>query len=367
VDGFHSYAWDADGNMLTVDSIGLTYDAFDRMVEQNSGGSYTQLVYGPKGNKLALMNGQTLYRGRVPMPGGVLAIYWSNPLTLVRYWNPNWQGSVPAITSANRTIAGDEAYAPYGEQYAVNGAPSSFTGEWAATEPDLYDFLYREYSNVGRWQSPDPAGLAAVDPSNPQSWNRYAYVLNNPLALVDPLGLERCVPGVPGYEDDCPNLGGGDDGDGGGGWGGWFGGPGGQYAPLVDSPSAPDGTPGSAGGTAKKQTPQQKYQSCMSDFKNSTLGKVVSFGSLVSFLDDFKATAESWMEVALVKGGYVKIMELGGQYAAGPAEVTPVTTVAAPALVYTGAAAVSAATLVDLSMRSTCTSLAYGVPPFTGN
>jgi hypothetical protein len=28
-----------------------------------------------------------------------------------------------------------------------------------------------------------------VDPRNPQSWNRYAYVLNNPLALVDPLGL----------------------------------------------------------------------------------------------------------------------------------------------------------------------------------
>jgi len=40
--------------------------------------------------------------------------------------------------------------------------------------------------------SPDPAGLQASDPSNPQSWNRYAYVLNNPLSMVDPLGLE-CV------------------------------------------------------------------------------------------------------------------------------------------------------------------------------
>jgi hypothetical protein len=36
---------------------------------------------------------------------------------------------------------------------------------------------------------PDPAGLAAVDLTNPQTWNRYAYVGNNPLGNVDPLGL----------------------------------------------------------------------------------------------------------------------------------------------------------------------------------
>ncbi len=50
--------------------------------------------------------------------------------------------------------------------------------------------MYREYSSgQGRWISPDPAGLAAVSLTNPQSWNRYAYVANNPLALTDPLGL----------------------------------------------------------------------------------------------------------------------------------------------------------------------------------
>jgi uncharacterized protein RhaS with RHS repeats len=41
----------------------------------------------------------------------------------------------------------------------------------------------------GRWISPDPAGLIAVDPANPQTWNRYAYVANNPMSAVDPTGL----------------------------------------------------------------------------------------------------------------------------------------------------------------------------------
>ena len=42
----------------------------------------------------------------------------------------------------------------------------------------------------GRWISPDPLGVGAVDITTPQSWNRYAYVLNNPLIFTDPLGLQ---------------------------------------------------------------------------------------------------------------------------------------------------------------------------------
>jgi RHS repeat-associated protein len=54
----------------------------------------------------------------------------------------------------------------------------------------MYDFLFRQHaSSQGRWLVPDPAGLAAVDPTNPQTWNRYAYVGNNPVGEVDPSGL----------------------------------------------------------------------------------------------------------------------------------------------------------------------------------
>ena len=45
---------------------------------------------------------------------------------------------------------------------------------------------------MGWFTSPDPSGAAFSDPSNPQSWNMYAYVQNNPLVAVDPDGLD-CV------------------------------------------------------------------------------------------------------------------------------------------------------------------------------
>jgi RHS repeat-associated protein len=63
----------------------------------------------------------------------------------------------------------------------------------SATVDSMVSIPFRKYNPYqGRWISPDPGGLSVVDPSNPQSWNRYAYVLNNPLAFKDPLGL-YCV------------------------------------------------------------------------------------------------------------------------------------------------------------------------------
>jgi RHS repeat-associated protein len=56
------------------------------------------------------------------------------------------------------------------------------------TASNLYDFPAREYGIQGRWASPDPAGLSAVNPLVPQSWNRYAYTQNSPMNAIDPTG-----------------------------------------------------------------------------------------------------------------------------------------------------------------------------------
>ncbi|MGA6980346.1 MAG: RHS repeat-associated core domain-containing protein, partial [Candidatus Sulfotelmatobacter sp.] len=93
----------------------------------------------------------------------------------------------------DQTVVNDTAYSPYGDIYD-NTASSNldFTGQFQDTQSGLYDFQAREYSTVGRWISPDPAGLNAADITDPQSWNRYAYVSNRPLYTVDPTGLGQC-------------------------------------------------------------------------------------------------------------------------------------------------------------------------------
>jgi RHS repeat-associated protein len=137
------------------------------------------------------MNRQVTVNVFMPLPGGEQATYTSQT---IRFRHYDWQGSARLESNMTEHEYGDIAYAPFGESYAILNTPyPSFTGQQQDTISGLYDFLYREYSAAeGRWISPDPAGVGAANPANPQSWNRYAYVINSPLAMTDPLGLADC-------------------------------------------------------------------------------------------------------------------------------------------------------------------------------
>ena len=79
-----------------------------------------------------------------------------------------------------------------GEVYKNFGstANNDFTGDTQDAISGTYDTVNRELNpSQGRWLSPDPAGLGVADSTNPQTWNRYTYVGNDPLRYVDPLGL----------------------------------------------------------------------------------------------------------------------------------------------------------------------------------
>ena len=53
----------------------------------------------------------------------------------------------------------------------------------------LYQIMFARYysSSLGRFMAVDPGSDTALE--YPQSWNKYTYVRNNPLAFVDPTGM----------------------------------------------------------------------------------------------------------------------------------------------------------------------------------
>jgi len=90
---------------------------------------------------------------------------------------------------------GDCTSGPYGDFEGCPPTPTEhlFTGKERDTESGNDYFGARYYASaLGRFMSPDPSGLLAQRPDDPQSWNLYAYVRNNPLVLIDPSGLD-CV------------------------------------------------------------------------------------------------------------------------------------------------------------------------------
>ena len=110
------------------------------------------------------------------------------------YFNRTDNLGTPRVsTDYTGAVKRTETMGPFGDGFTESYAGLDFTGFAGGVwdqENNGDHFGAREYAKTqGRWLTPDPAGLAAVDPSNPQTWNRYAYVRNNPVSGVDPTGL----------------------------------------------------------------------------------------------------------------------------------------------------------------------------------
>jgi RHS repeat-associated protein len=175
------------------------YDAGGNRVEKIVGANVTTYVYNAFGQ--------------------VAAEYETAPQTMGRepgrfFRTTDHLGSTRLVTRADGTVKTRRDFFPFGEEildtyatrqsvtdlqpdstqastYKLFGSPNEFsqqfTGQRRDEESGLDYFLARYHSGeLGRFTTPDPVGGSKA---NPQSMNQYAYVLNNPLAYVDPTGL----------------------------------------------------------------------------------------------------------------------------------------------------------------------------------
>ena len=115
------------------------------------------------------------------------------------------QGSISGITNSAGQVVINESFHPDGQRRN----PSTWTDPIAGSDvttiqgisPRGYTFKETlEYMNLidfggrvedvftGRFLSADPY---IPDPTDPQSYNRYSYTINNPLTYTDPSGFDR--------------------------------------------------------------------------------------------------------------------------------------------------------------------------------
>jgi RHS repeat-associated protein len=113
--------------------------------------------------------------------------------TEVTYLHTDHLGTVSIATNASAQVLARTLNLPYGGVRWSSGAMPTdyaFTGQKENTYVKLIQMGARWYDpEVGRWISPD---TIVPDPANPQTLNRLAYALNNPLRYIDPTGHEGC-------------------------------------------------------------------------------------------------------------------------------------------------------------------------------
>jgi RHS repeat-associated protein len=111
--------------------------------------------------------------------------------TTVSYYHLDALGSVRAVTDAQGAVVRLHDYLPFGEEYqgVPGGDARRFTGKERDAETGLDYFSARYYAQArGRFLSVDPVLDVDEALTDPQRWNRYAYVRNSPLAYIDPDG-----------------------------------------------------------------------------------------------------------------------------------------------------------------------------------
>ncbi|MGI8543068.1 MAG: RHS repeat domain-containing protein [Aridibacter sp.] len=219
------YSYDLSGNVIN-DAEGRTfiYDGENKQKEVKNSSNITVGTYFYDGDgkriKKVTASEEIVF---VYDAGGKLVAEYSSltPQTTptTRYLTSDHLGSPRIITDGSGAVLSRRDFAPFGEEL-YTGTGNRQTGHGYSygdstsqkftsyerdneTELDFAEARMHNY-NLGRFTSPDPYKIVVESKlekdeekaklkldsylSQPQQWNRYTYVINNPLKIVDPTG-----------------------------------------------------------------------------------------------------------------------------------------------------------------------------------
>jgi RHS repeat-associated protein len=201
-----AYSYDAENHLISTAGVTYTYDGDGKRVEKSTGGTVTKIYwYDPSGQVLDETDGtgsmtNSSFNEYVFFGGQRIARRDSS--NDAYYYFADHLGTSRTIAQilagqSTATLCYDADFYPFGGERTpiVNTCSQNykFTGKERDSESGLDNFGERYFgSSLGRFMRPDPSNVGGdiVDSENPQAWNMYSYVLNNPLNAVDADGLD---------------------------------------------------------------------------------------------------------------------------------------------------------------------------------
>jgi RHS repeat-associated protein len=192
-DGQQTYTYDATGQQATASGTGLSqgYDGDGVRVKKTENGATTYYLRSTVlgGKVIAEVNGGGGWqRGYVYMGGQMLAIQDG----AAKWVHQDLVTKSQRLTDASGNVVSWVDLDPWGGETGRSSNQWMQPYRYTSYERDGNggdEAMMRRYE--GRWQrfaQPDPYD-GSYDVTNPQSFNRYSYVGNDPVNAVDPSGL----------------------------------------------------------------------------------------------------------------------------------------------------------------------------------
>jgi RHS repeat-associated protein len=224
----NDYQYDANGNMTTGRTGNIIYGVFDKPTGIQSATATTDFAYGADRSRYKRVDVEagitttTYYAGNVEVVSksdssvitfrrnlpGAIALYRDNGTSEINYLHTDHLGSMDTITNEEGLIKQKIYFDPWGKKVVLapgmmldvlqlagtqltvaqvlDISPRGFTGHEGVDHADIIHMNGRIYDPLlGRFLQADPH---IQGPKNSQSYNRYSYVLNNPLSYTDPSG-----------------------------------------------------------------------------------------------------------------------------------------------------------------------------------
>jgi RHS repeat-associated protein len=189
-----TYTFNAENQLTATAGLTYAYDGDGKRVEKASGGTATKLYwYGMGSDALdetdaAGSTTNVAFNEYIFFGGQRIARRESS--NNVTYYFSDHLGTARIVANSSGTPLDDSDFYPFGGERMIassSGNRYKFTAKERDTESGLDNFGARyDSSSMGRFMSPDNPKFS--EKTNPQTWNLYSYVSNNPLARVDLTG-----------------------------------------------------------------------------------------------------------------------------------------------------------------------------------